>query len=88
MVPLPEVTKVNGPLVVHVSVLAEQDAYIILSEGEDPHNSRVYWFVVDGWNRKASAIRACPQGVPSSGFPEDPCATTLKRYHVIIYKPS
>jgi hypothetical protein len=58
----------------HLSVLAEEHAFIILSTGRNPHSDFVYWIIVDGWNKNyTTAIRRCPNGVPSAGYPQDEC---------------
>jgi hypothetical protein len=55
----------------HVSVLAEENGYIFLSEGENPSKDKVYWIVLDGWKPKQveSVIRKCPRGANGSAYP-------------------
>ncbi|KAJ9590041.1 hypothetical protein L9F63_016838, partial [Diploptera punctata] len=58
-----------------LSVVAENDAYIVLCESIYPNNkkSNCYWVILGGWPGnldKGSAIRRCPDGVYS---PTDEC---------------
>jgi hypothetical protein len=69
----------------HLSVLAKENAYIILSIGDDPHSNLVYWIIVDGWNKNyKTAIRRCPHGVPSAGYPQNECKRLRQEKNVNV----
>jgi len=62
---------------VTVSVTAENDAYIVLCEGQDPFSSACYWIILGGWvthkDGPRCVIRRCPDGVNRDGTPKGLC---------------
>jgi len=73
---------------VTVSVTAENDAYVVLCEGQDPFSSACYWIILGGWlTHKDGArcvIRRCPDGVNKDGTPKGLCQTPVATNFVSI----
>ena len=73
---------------VTVSVTAENDAYIVLCEGQNPFSSACYWILLGGWSKVTDGprcvIRRCPDGVNSYGYPTGVCQTPVDTKDVSI----
>ena len=73
---------------VTASVTAENEAYIVLCEGQDPFRSACYWVILGGWpnvrDGPRCVIRRCPDGVNRDGFPTGECYTPVDRKDVSI----
>jgi hypothetical protein len=41
------------------SMRTEKDAHILLCDGEDPHESNCYWFMLQTFSGNETAIRKC-----------------------------
>jgi hypothetical protein len=44
------------------SIRTEKEAHIFLCDGEDPHESNCYWFMLQAFDEKEIAIRKCSKG--------------------------
>ena len=73
---------------VTVSVTTENDAYIVLCEGQDPFSSACYWIILGGWLKDKDGprcvIRKCPYGVNRDGFPTGLCKNSVATKYVSI----
>jgi len=73
---------------VTASVTAENEAYIVLCEGQDPFRSACYWVILGGWPNVRGGprcvIRRCPNGVNWYDFPTGECQTPVDRKDVSI----
>ena len=69
-----------------MSVTAENDAYIVLCEGQDPFSSACYWIILGGWHSDGGrcVIRRCPDGVNRDGYATGSCRTPVDRKDVSI----
>jgi hypothetical protein len=58
------------------SIRTEKEAHIFLCDGEDPHESNCYWFMLQAFSGDETAIRKCSKGfVPkiSNKWPQGEC---------------
>ena len=71
---------------VTMSVMAKNEASIVLCEDWDPFSSACYWIILGGWpqNGGRCVIRRCPQGVNMKLFPTEPCRTPVDSKDVSI----
>ena len=71
-----------------VSVTAENDASVVLCEGQDPFSSACYWIILGGWLRHKDGprcvIRRCPDGVNKDGYPTGSCQKPVATNYVSI----
>jgi hypothetical protein len=43
------------------SIRSEKEAHIFLCDGEDPHESNCYWFMLQTFGGSETAIQKCPK---------------------------
>jgi hypothetical protein len=43
------------------SIRTEKEAHIFLCDGEDPRESNCYWFMLQAFDGRGTAIRKCPK---------------------------
>jgi hypothetical protein len=71
-----------------VSVTAENDAYVVLCEGQNPFSSACYWIILGGWLKDKGGprcvIRRCPDGVNKDGTPKGLCHKPVNTNYVSI----
>ncbi|CAH1129985.1 unnamed protein product [Ceutorhynchus assimilis] len=58
-----KVTTINSHnFMLPFSVLIKYEAHLFLCDGPDVSSYNCYWFMIDAWNGKSSAIRVCDSG--------------------------
>jgi hypothetical protein len=51
------------------SIRTEREAHIFLCDGEDPHESNCYWFMLQAFGGSETVIRKCSKGsVPKINY--------------------
>jgi hypothetical protein len=61
------------------SIRTEKEAHIFLCDGEDPHESNCYWFMLQAFSGSGTAIRKCSKKcIPkiNNKWPQDECKKT------------
>jgi hypothetical protein len=67
------------------SIRTEKEAHIFLCDGEDPHESNCYWFMLQAFSGDETAIRKCSKGfVPkiSNKWPQGECK--MKQANIVV----
>jgi hypothetical protein len=68
------------------SIRTEKEAHIFLCDGEDPHESNCYWFMLQAFDGNETAIRKCSKkSIPkiNNEYPQEEC----KKKQVNIWHP-
>jgi hypothetical protein len=70
------------------SIRTEKEAHIFLCDGEDPHESNCYWFMLQAFSGSGTAIRKCSKKcIPkiNNKWPQDECKKTQANISVCIH---
>jgi hypothetical protein len=70
------------------SIRTEKEAHIFLCDGEDPHESNCYWFMLQAFDGNETAIRKCSKkSIPkiNNEYPQEECKKKQVNIWVGIY---